>query len=110
MGRTTGTSRLVLFGEGDLLRSQTFLSVDGTPRGGGMAATQEFLVDALMATAAVAGSQMGTDHEAVMVHLLLSVCRLMAVEAVDSLAGVGAHLVFVYDRVLGPGMALGTLS
>lgn len=47
---------LELLAEGDLLRTQAFFTVDGGPAWSGMAATKEFLIDALVAGAAVACS------------------------------------------------------
>lgn len=75
-----------------------------------MAAAKEFLIDALVAAATITGSQMGTDNEAVMIHLLLPLCRLMAVEAVDPFAGVGTHLVFMDNGILRSSVTLGAFA
>ena len=75
-----------------------------------MPAAQELLVDRLVTAAAVAGGQLRRDDEAVMLLLLLAGGRLMAVEAVDALLGVQAHLVLVDDRILLPLVALGAFA
>lgn len=72
-----------------------------------MAAAQELLVDALVATPAIPGGQLGRDHEAVMVLLFLPGRGLVTLQAVDALAGVHAHFIFVDDRILGASVALG---
>ena len=75
-----------------------------------MAAAKKFLIDAFMAGTAIAGGQMSADRESVMIDLLLTRSRLMAVKAIDALPGVSGHLVFVHDRVLKPRMTFGALS
>ena len=103
-------SGLELLAEGDLLSAQAFFAVNGGPAWGGVATAKKFLVDALVAGAAVAGRQVGGDHESVMINFLLIGAGLMAVEAVDALFSVGRHFVFVNDGVLKPCMTLGALS
>jgi len=49
-------SRLELFAEGNLLRGQAFLPVDGGPTRSGVAAAQELLIDPFVAGAAITGS------------------------------------------------------
>ena len=73
-----------------------------------MAAVQELLIDGLVTASAISGRQLGRDHEAVMVFLFLSGRGLVTVEAVHAFAGVRAHLVFVDDGILRPGVTLGT--
>ena len=75
-----------------------------------MAAAQEFLIDAFMAGTAIAGGEMGADRESMMIDLLLTGGRLMAVKAIDTLPGVSGHLVFMHDRVLEPGMTFSAFS
>ncbi len=75
-----------------------------------MATAQEFLIDAFVTGAAVAGRQMRADHESVMIDFLLAGGGLMAVQAVDALLRVSRHLVFVHHRILQPRMTLGALS
>lgn len=108
--RALGCTGLKLLAEGDLFRSQALFSVDGCPAWRGVAAAQVFLVDALMACAAVSGSEMRADDEAVVIDLVLSGGGLVAIEAVDALSGVGGHFVLVDHGVLEPGMAFGALA
>ena len=75
-----------------------------------MAAAQELLVDALVATPAISRGQLGRDHETVMVLFLLSGRGLVALEAVHALARVQAHFIFVDDRVLGASVTLGAFA
>jgi hypothetical protein len=75
-----------------------------------MAAAQELLINTFMATPAVARGQLGRDHEAVMVLLLLSGRGLMTLQAVDALASVQAHFIFVDDGILGASVALGAFA
>ncbi len=77
--------------------AQALFAMDGGPTGSGVAAAQELLVDAFVAGAAVAGGQVGADHEAVVIDLLLVRPRLVAVQAIHALLGMGRHLVFVHD-------------
>ena len=75
-----------------------------------MPTVQELLVDVFVATTAVSGRKLSGDRETVMIFLLLPRGGLMAIEAVHTLLGVHAHLVFVNDRVLRSRMALGAFS
>ncbi len=110
MRRPPCASGLVLLAEVDLCGAEALLAIDGGPTGRGVAAVQELLVDALVATAAVAGGELGADDKAVMVLLLLAFGGLVAVQAVDAFFGVGAHLVLMHHRVLEAGVALGALA
>src|SRR5262249_51215093 len=74
------------------------------------AAAQELLVDRRMAAAAVPRRELRHDREPVVLHALLRGRRLMAIQTIDALAGVPAQLVFVDDRVLLAGVALGALA
>ena len=103
-------SRLELFAEGNLLRGQAFLPVDGGPTGSCVPAAQELLIDPFVAGTAITGSKVSTDDESVVIDLLLIGTGLVAVEAIDALLRVGRHLVFMDDRVLKPCMALSALS
>lgn len=104
--RTTG---LVSLGEFDLFRPEAFFSEDCGPRWRRVAAPEKFLVDRLMAAAAVAGRQLGRKRKPVMLFPLLSVCRLMTVEAIDALPRVSADFILVHDRVLLLRVAFGAL-
>src|SRR5579872_3652304 len=75
-----------------------------------MAAAQELLVNVLVTASAIARGELRGDHESVVIFLLLARCRLVTFETVDPLAGVGAHLVFVDNRILSTSMALGALT
>lgn len=108
--RTLGSARLKLFAKRNLFGAQTFFPMNSGPTWGSVAATQEFLIDAFVARAAIAGSQMCADREAMMVDFLLAWSRLVAVEAVDALFRMGGHFVFVHYGVLETCMALCTLS
>src|SRR4051812_41606116 len=103
-------SRLVALGECDLVRLQCVLTEDSRPRSRRVAAAEVLLIDRFVAASTVAGRQLRRDHEAVMVLLRLALGRLMTVEAVDAALRVAAQLVFMDDRVLLPGMALGALA
>ena len=108
--RAFGAAGLELLAERHLLGAQALLAVDRGPAGSRVAAAQKLLIDAFVARAAVAGGQIGADHEAVVVLLLLAIRRLVAVQAVDALPGVDAHLVFVDDGVLQAGVTLGAFA
>jgi hypothetical protein len=108
--RSFGTARLELFAECNLLWSQSFFTVDGSPAWGGMATTKEFLVDALVAGATVSRAQMSTDYKPVVIDLLLVGSGLVAVKTIDALLRMGRHLVLVNDRILKASMALGAFS
>ena len=75
-----------------------------------MTAAQVLLVDRLVAGAAVGGRHAGGDDEAMMVVAFLSIGGLMTLQTVDLLACVNAQLVFVDDRILQVGVALGALA
>ena len=53
---------------------------------------------------------MSADSESMMIDLLLTGSRLMAVKTIDTLPGVGGHLVFMHDRVLEPRVTFGAFS
>jgi hypothetical protein len=71
---------------------------------------EELLVDAFVTAAAIAGSEFGGDDKSVMVFLFLPGRGLVALKAIDALFGVGTHLIFMNDRILRAGVALGALS
>lgn len=75
-----------------------------------MAAVKELLIDAFVATTAIASGEFGGDDESVMVFLFLACGGLVAVETVDALAGVGAHFIFVDHGILCASMALGAFA
>jgi hypothetical protein len=99
-------TRLELLAEGDLFRTEAFFSVDRGPARRGMSATEEFLIDAFVAGAAVAGGQMSGDRKSVVIYFLLIRTGLVAVKAIYALLRVGAHLVFMHHRVLEARVAL----
>ena len=75
-----------------------------------MPAMEELLVDPFVTAPAISSGELGGDDESVMIFLFLSGRGLVALKAIDTLFGVRAHLVFVDDRVLRAGVALGALS
>ena len=75
-----------------------------------MAASQELLVDGLVAGAAIGGCQVFRDSETVVVVALLAALRLVALQAADMLLRMHAHFVFVNDAVLLAIMAFGTFA
>src|SRR5690348_14444973 len=83
--RPSDAARLVSLSETDLFWRQSLCSVHRRPAGDCMATAQVFLVNGLVTRSAVPGREVLADHEAVMVHLLLSSRGLMAIEAVHAL-------------------------
>jgi hypothetical protein len=75
-----------------------------------MSAAQEFVVDAFVARAAVTRRQMCADHEAVVIHFLLILGWLMAVQASHSFLCMLGHLVLMHHRVLCSRVTLCALS
>lgn len=75
-----------------------------------MAASQELLINAFVATSAIAGGQLGGNDESVVVFFLLTRCGLVAFQAVHTLAGVSAHFIFMHHGILDSGMALSALA
>ena len=63
-----------------------------------------------MTSQAVGRGELPGDREAFVVHRLLPLGRLMAIEAIDSDGTVPAHLVLVHDRGRLVAMALGALT
>src|SRR5262245_4219278 len=110
MRRPPRSAGLIALREFDLLRLQARLTVDRGPRRRGMAAAKKLLINRLVAAAAVARRQLGRDDESVVLCFLLALGRLMAVETVDALLRVPAHLELVHHRVLLLRVALGALS
>ncbi len=106
----SGRAGMELLAEGDLLRRQVFVTVDGGPGRRGVTAAQELLVDRFVAGSAVGGRHAVGDDEAVMVVAFLTAGRLMALQAVDLLACMNAQLVLVDDRVLQVGVAFGAFA
>jgi hypothetical protein len=84
--------------------------MNGGPTRGGVAATEEFLVYRFVARTAIAGGQMCTDSEAMMIDFLLFGSWLVAVKAIDAPFRMSGHFVFVHNRVLKPSMTLRALS
>src|SRR5579884_3128496 len=110
MSGTPCRTRVELFAKSNLLDCQVLVAVDRCPGRGGVAAAQVLLIDRLVAGAAVGGGHTSGDDEAVMVVAFLSVGGLMAFRAVDLLARMNAQFVFVDDRILQVGVALGALA
>ena len=110
VGWTLRSPGLELLAEGNLLRTQSRFAMHGRPTGRGVTAAQKLLIDAFVTGAAVACRQVSTDHEAVVIHLLLAGAGFVTVQAIHAFLRMYGHLVFVNDGVLKPGMALGTLA
>jgi len=75
-----------------------------------VAAAHELLINAFVTTAAVSRGQLGDDNEAMMLLAFLVLRGLVAVETVNALLRVHAHLVLVDHGVLLADVALGTLA
>lgn len=110
MRRPLGAPWLVLLTESYLLRRQAFFAVDGSPRWSSVTAAEELLIDALVTAAAVSRREVLADDEAMVIDRLLAFGWLMAIEAVHAVLGMGAHLIFMHDRILKAGMTLGAFS
>src|SRR6185503_9314926 len=93
--RSFGAAGLVGFGKVDLLGREPLGSMHGGPARHRVAAAQVFLIDGLVAAAAVPCRQMFTDDEAVVVDLLLAGRGLVAIEAVHTFLGMIGHFVLV---------------
>ena len=91
------TARLKLLTECNLLWRQALFPVNSGPARSGMTASQKFLVDGLMAGAAIAGGEVSADHKTVMIKLLLPRPGLVAVQATHTFFGVCRHFIFVDD-------------
>src|SRR5262249_45989713 len=109
-GTALARARMKLLGERGQLGRDAVAAIDSGPGRRGMAAAQILLVLVLVAGAAVGSRQRLAGDEARGVVLALFLGRLMALETGDALLGVGAHLVFVHDRVLLLGVTFGTLA
>src|SRR5215472_4554952 len=75
-----------------------------------MAAAQELLIDVFMAATAVPCRQLGRNHEAVVIFLLLSGGGLMAVQATHTFGSVQAHFIGVDYGILSAHMTLCAFS
>ena len=75
-----------------------------------MAATEKLLIDLFVTGAAVARSDRCRYDKPIVLSLLLTLLRLMAVQARNSLRGVLTQLVFMDDGILLIGVALRTLT
>src|SRR5215813_7927201 len=107
---TFDSSRLVGLGKIHLFRSKCFVSAYRSPRYGSVATAQKLLINILVTAPTVACGQTADNGESVVVFAFLSICRLMAIEAIDSFLRVLAHFVFMDDRILRTRVAIGTLS
>jgi len=110
MRRALGVSRMVLLSEVGLFGRDPAFPIDCRPRNRGVTAAEEFLIDGLVAPAAIRGRQVLGDHESVVVIPFLISCRLMALQTTHVLLRMHAHLVFVNNAVLQPVMALRAFS
>ncbi len=108
--RTLGAAWLELFTVRDLFGTEPLLPVNRCPTRSSVPAAQELLVDAFVAGAAIARSQVRADDKAVVIDLLLSGTRLMAVKTVDAFLCMCGHLVLMDHGVLEPRMTLGALA
>jgi hypothetical protein len=109
MWRSARASGLIGFREIHLLRRESLLAIDGGPGRRSVPAAKELLVYVFVAAAAVPSRQLRTDYETVMIFLVLSLGRLVAIQAIHALLRVPAHLVFVDHGILCPGMTFGAL-
>ena len=75
-----------------------------------MAAAEELLVNGFVADPAVCRCHGRVDDKSVVVRCRLTVCNLVAIEAIQTLFRVGAQLEFVDYRKLRVPMALGALA
>lgn len=110
IGWTLCATRLELLAESDLLRRKPLLTMNRGPARGSVTATQELLINTLVARAAVACRQMRADDESMMIGLLLALRRLMAIQAVHTLFRMGRHLVLVHYRILKTRVAFRALA
>lgn len=110
VGRTFRAAWLKLFAEGNLFRTQALFSMDGGPTRRRVAATEEFLIDVLVAGAAIASRKVSANHKSVVIDLLLAGPGLVAVETIHIFLRVNRHLVFVNDRVLKASVTFGAFS
>src|SRR5215469_17231790 len=81
MRRAFRSSGLILFCEGDLFRLQSLLAINRRPGCCCVTAAQEFLINTLVAGAAVSRGKMCGDYESMMVLLLLAFRWLVAIKA-----------------------------
>jgi hypothetical protein len=95
VGRPFDVARMIFFREIDLFRRETLFTKDGCPRGCGMSTAQKLLIDLFMTHAAVAGGDRCRYNESVVLFFPLTLLRLMAVEARNSLRGVLTQFVFM---------------
>lgn len=84
--------------------------MDGGPTRRRVAATEEFLIDVLVAGAAIASRKVSANHKSVVIDLLLAGPGLVAVETIHIFLRVNRHLVFVNDRVLKASVTFGAFS
>ena len=88
MWRPARPARLVRFPKVNLLGRETLLAVNGSPRGRGVPAVQELLVNGFMAASAIPRGELGGNYESVVVFLFLAGGGLVAIQAIHALAGV----------------------
>jgi len=100
VGRPLGATGLIPFRESDLLCAQALLAVYRGPGYGSVAATQEFLVDSFMATAAIARGQFRRKNKSVMFLSSLICGRPVAIETREAAARMGAQFKLMHDGVL----------
>jgi len=89
---------MVLLAESNQVRWHAFGTVNGRPRGQGVATARKLLVFRSVATAAVQGGEIDGQREVVVVLRFLAVQSLMAVQTGDVGAAVVAALKLVDDR------------
>src|SRR5665213_4329554 len=108
--RSLYSTRLIRLAECNLFCGERLGAMDCCPTGGRVPAAYEFLIDVLVARAAIARSQVVADSKPMMVHLLLSGRGLVAIKAGDALLRVHGKFVVMDHGVLQPRMALSAFS
>lgn len=109
---TLDVARMQFLRELYLLGGKPTLTEYRGPRGSRVPASHKFLINLLMADAAVCRCDMCRNLKSIMINLvfLLAFLRLVAIEAGYALRCVLAHLKFMHDGVLLARMALRTFT
>ena len=110
IGGPLDVARVIFFRKISLFLCETLFTENRGPRGCGMAAAEELLIDLFVTSAAVAGSDRYWYDESMVLFFLLPLLRLMAVQARNSLRGVLAQLVFMDYGILLVGVAFRALA
>ena len=110
IGRPLDVVRVIFFRKISLFLCEALFAENRGPRGCGMAAAEELLIDLFVTSAAVAGSDRYWYDESMVLFFLLPLLRLMAVQARNSLRGVLTQLVFMDYGILLVGVAFRALA